>query len=353
MTDRPPPSTLPPVEAVRPGLWSLPVPIPNNPLGYTLVYAFETDGGPVLVDSGWDDPTTWAALTEGLASGPGCDVADCRGVLVTHMHPDHHGLSGRVREASGAWIAMHPADEAALVRRHEIDDEWLLQIAAVCLDAGAPEEELEGLPTADQMGKLPPLVRADRPLEDGALADVPGWHVRTIWTPGHSPGHTCFFVDGPDVLLSGDHVLPDITPHIGLYVGLDDPEPDPLGDFLAALDRVAAEPATEVLPAHQHRFPSIKRRVHELHDHHQTRLNAIEASLLAAGVETTWDIAAAMPWNRAWEDLGALMKRTALSEAFAHIRHLERQGRVERVPDAWPISYQLTAARAAALRAAS
>ena len=83
------------------------------------------------------------------------------------------------------------------------------------------------------------------------------------------------------------------------------------------------------------------RRVGELLAHHEERLDAIEQSLLARP-ETSWDIAAAMPWNRAWDDLGIIMKRTALSEAFAHIRYLEHQGRVERTHDGTPISWQLT-----------
>ena len=84
---------VPPVERVRPGIWSVPVPIPNNPLGYTLVYLFETDRGPVLVDSGWDDDTTWKVLQEGIAT-TGHDITECYGVLVTHMHPDHVGMAG-------------------------------------------------------------------------------------------------------------------------------------------------------------------------------------------------------------------------------------------------------------------
>ena len=43
---------LPPVEKVRPGVWSIPVPIPHNPLRYTLAYAFLDDTGVLLVDPG-------------------------------------------------------------------------------------------------------------------------------------------------------------------------------------------------------------------------------------------------------------------------------------------------------------
>ncbi len=94
---------------VRPGLWSIGVPFPDNPLGYTLVYLIESDRGPVLVDAGWDDDESWDALVAGFRAA-GADIAECFGVLVTHVHPDHHGLSGRVRDASDAWVAMHERD---------------------------------------------------------------------------------------------------------------------------------------------------------------------------------------------------------------------------------------------------
>jgi glyoxylase-like metal-dependent hydrolase (beta-lactamase superfamily II) len=103
---------LPPVDEVLPGLWVIPVPIPINPLRYVLVHAFESTGdGLVLVDAGWDTPEAWGGLTDGLAT-IGADVADVRGVLVTHIHPDHYGLAARVRSASGGWVALHPADAA-------------------------------------------------------------------------------------------------------------------------------------------------------------------------------------------------------------------------------------------------
>ncbi len=103
------PPSLPPTEVVRPGLWSIAVPFPDNPLGYTLVYLLETDRGPVLVDAGWNDDESWDALVAGFQAA-GSDIAACYGVLVTHVHPDHHGLSGRVRQASDAWVAMHARD---------------------------------------------------------------------------------------------------------------------------------------------------------------------------------------------------------------------------------------------------
>src|SRR5439155_9276453 len=80
---------LPPVERVRPGLWSVPVPLPNNSLRYVLVYVFETDAGVYLVDAGWNTEDAFAALEAGL-DVVGATIADVRGVLVTNIHPDHY-----------------------------------------------------------------------------------------------------------------------------------------------------------------------------------------------------------------------------------------------------------------------
>ena len=54
------------VERIEGGVWSLPVPIPDNPLGYTLVYLIETDAGPVLIDAGWHSPAGIEALEAGI-----------------------------------------------------------------------------------------------------------------------------------------------------------------------------------------------------------------------------------------------------------------------------------------------
>src|SRR5437660_819567 len=109
---------LPPVEQVRPGLWSVPVPIPNNPLRYVLVYVFETDRGPFMVDAGWNTDNAYDTLCAGLAHA-GFAITDVQGVMVTHIHPDHYGLAGRVREASGAWVALHPVDAGLIRERYE------------------------------------------------------------------------------------------------------------------------------------------------------------------------------------------------------------------------------------------
>src|SRR5918912_940015 len=133
-----------PVVQVRPGLWSVPVPIPDNPLRYVFVYVFETDAGPYLVDAGWNTDDAYETLCAGLRQA-GTDLAEVRGVLVTHIHPDHYGLAGRVREASGAWVSLHRADAALVHDRYEEPNDLLGRVGSMLRRMGAPEDELFSL----------------------------------------------------------------------------------------------------------------------------------------------------------------------------------------------------------------
>src|SRR5580658_8344729 len=132
---------MPPVEELAVDLWSIPVPIPNNPLRYVNSYAFAADGGLVLLDTGWPADTAWEALTAGLEA-IGAGLPDVRGVLVSHMHLDHAGLTGRLRDASGAWIAMHPADRAIIANPNLRDPaRFAAREAAYLRTLGASAEE--------------------------------------------------------------------------------------------------------------------------------------------------------------------------------------------------------------------
>nr|WP_246425420.1 MBL fold metallo-hydrolase [Streptomonospora nanhaiensis] len=307
------------------GLWSVPVPIPGNPLGYTLVYVLESPRGPVLVDAGWPHEDSWGALTAGLAA-IGTGVADVHGVVLTHFHPDHSGLAERVRAASGAWIAMHGAD-ADLVRRlraHTPEEHRDLQAERMA-EAGASPDEVARLRAAPP--RMAPPAPPDRELADGDLLDLPRRKLRTVWTPGHSPGHICLHLEDADVLFTGDHVLPRITPHLGLYT-LDTDE-DPLSAYLDSLTGLDAVPATRALPAHEHRFTGPAARAAEIAAHHEDKLDRL-AALLDARPATLWDLSARLPWARPWAEMGTLARRMAAAETAAHLRTLERRGRARR-----------------------
>ena len=332
---------LPGVEQLRDGLWSIPVPM-GGPLRYVSVHAFALDGGGLgLLDTGWESDEGWAALTGWLAS-IGADMADVRGVLVTHLHFDHLGLAARVREASGAWVAMHPAD-ATLVRGWNRRD----GAAAVATEVeflvglGADREEaVSDVGPAENMDRFTRMAIPDRLLEDGQHADFSGWRMRAVHTPGHTPGHLCFAEETTGLLFSGDHVLPRITPNISTgHSGLD----DPLRDYLDSLAGVRDLAPDEVVPAHEWRFRGLDARVDALTAHHEQRLTELLTAIRSHPGSTPWQLAAHLTWSRPWEQYERRMRIFAVTETDAHLRLLASRGLV--VSDGGPVPAWTLAAR--------
>jgi glyoxylase-like metal-dependent hydrolase (beta-lactamase superfamily II) len=96
--------------------------------------------------------------------------------------------------------------------------------------------------TQEDAGYLPSY---DRILKDDTVIEVGNLRLRTIHTPGHTPGSMCFALDGAPVLFSGDTLFPG-GPGATHFPG---------GDFdaiIASIDRklFTQPPDTMVLPGH-------------------------------------------------------------------------------------------------------
>ncbi|MEV0597894.1 MBL fold metallo-hydrolase [Streptomyces sp. NPDC050315] len=321
---------LPPVERVREGLWSIPVPIPDNPLRYVLVYALEAGDGVVLIDAGWDVEVSWQALNDGLAE-IGTTVENVTAVLVTHSHPDHLGLAGRVREASGAYVALHALDATLLGADAGTQEKWHNRLLDYLATHGVPDAEAAA--TVDGMNS-DLLFRAASPdvlLQDGERIKLPGLDLRVVWTPGHSPGHSCFYEPERRLLFSGDHVLPRITPAVGVYAQTPG---DPLADFLLSLERLERFDVEEVLPAHEYRFRRLDERLVQMARHHTERLAETLAAVRAAPGATAWELAARLKWSRPWSAFGMQQRRFALGETLAHLKLLAARDEVVEAAEA-------------------
>jgi glyoxylase-like metal-dependent hydrolase (beta-lactamase superfamily II) len=248
-------------------------------------------------------------------------------VLVTHMHFDHVGLAGRVRQASGAWIAMHPADQAVFARPDYRSADRAVAVEAEFLHGlgASPAEAAAAVGTAEQWEKFTTIALPDRLLTDGELADVPGWKLRAVHTPGHTPGHLCFVDERTRRLFSGDHVLPRITPNISVQRGA---PPDPLGDYLDSLARTRDLDVDEVLPAHEWRFRGLPGRVDAIAAHHERRLAELLAAIRRRPGSTPWQLAGELTWSRPWDQYSGQMRIFAVTETAAHAHLLERRGLV-------------------------
>ncbi|AWK71821.1 MBL fold metallo-hydrolase [Rhodococcus oxybenzonivorans] len=321
--------------AIGDGIFQIPVPITDNPLGHTLVYAMESPGGLILVDAGWDDDNAWAGLTSGLEE-IGHSVKDVEGVVLTHFHPDHTGLCGRVREASGAWIAMHESDHELFAHMSSgRSDEWLEFQRLNMVRAGAGADEVAAFEqAATTEPPTGPSSAPDRVIVDDELIALTGRGLRAVYTPGHTPGHVCFYLEDADVMFTGDHVLQKTTPHVGNFVYPLE-ERDALAEFFDSLRRVQKMEITRGLGAHGSPIDDVAGRAGELIEHHEERLDHLHHAF-GDDQLSVWDVAARMKWYKPWADISPMGKHMALSEGAAHLRHLVARGLVAQVPGSDP-----------------
>lgn len=326
---------MPPVEQVRPGLWSIPVPMPHNPLRYVLVYALALDHGLALIDVGMDTEESWQALVDGIAQ-TGHRIEDVRYAAITHLHPDHFGLAPRLRSTTGAAIAMHAAEAASLGHHTPADvaadvEAWRVDLTSL----GAPPEVIEA--ARFDLVRFAPGETADIVLDGGSRLDLPGWDIEAVWTPGHTAGHLAFVDRSNDLLFSGDHMLPRISPNISSGPG---ELADPLHRYLLSLHATTTLPDCDVLPAHEYRFRGVTDRARQLMAHHEERLDEIRAAIATNPESTAWEITVRISWSRPIETLPPRLLRLAVRETQAHLIVLADRGDISSdggVPARWTV----------------
>jgi len=279
----------------------------------------------VLVDCGWDSEQSPAQLASSLQE-LGATIADVRGVLLTHSHHDHCGLAPQVQAESGAWLAAH-ADEPVVPARERRPSADLDALERHFSGVGLRSEELaDAVEVAGWLSRRRPSFEPDRRLGNAEEVAVGRFRLRVLHTPGHSPGHVCFVVDGLGLVFTGDHVLSSTTPNVSVNA---DSAGSPLDDYLASLAVTASLGRLLALPGHEERV-DVGERSRQLLEHHDRQL-AIAARLVAGGRATVRDVAEEMEWSRPWVELGRLDRQLAVGETHAHLLTLERRGRIERI----------------------
>jgi glyoxylase-like metal-dependent hydrolase (beta-lactamase superfamily II) len=318
------------------GLHQLKVPVPNNPVGFTLPYLFEVPGGAAIIDPGWDADESVDSLKEQLGD-LGLGFRDIKRVIVTHVHPDHYGMAGRVKEESGCEVLVHEKDiEFLRWRANELPntdiDGWFER-------NGMPPSPGWRASVGGRMGRWMTGIEPDTTMTDGQTLTVGRFELQVMWTPGHSPGHACFYEPNQELLLTGDHVLPTISPNVGLWPGS---EADPLGDYLRSLERLRGLAVKRVLPAHEYDFEDLNARLDGLEAHHEERLQeVIEA--MAAGADTGYEIARGIKWSIGhFDGFDHMTRRAAMTETMAHLEHLLRQGKITGEADNGVVRYTLS-----------
>lgn len=340
----------------------LPIELPG--LGHVNCYALLDENGATLVDPGLPGKATWTAIQQRLGQA-GLRTKDVHTVFVTHSHPDHFGGAGRFAKEAGAKIIAHHSFSLGYggpKQKHDTghghDDlhvEASVEDIQEQLDAAQQEqqEQQEQLEQQDQTEAIQELPRLPEPKWGtrtpwGGKKTKPPLLIQLKWrlmyltsrgalvpkisdpvrhgdvlrigrrewlvqhTPGHTQDHVCLHDPDRGIFLSGDHVLPSITPHIsGLTQTL-----DPLQSFFDSLDHVGSvENVRIALPAHGHPFEDLAARTQAIKQHHYERLDKVKAIGAELGAATVEQYMQRLFKERSWGGM-------AESETFAHLEHL-------------------------------
>jgi glyoxylase-like metal-dependent hydrolase (beta-lactamase superfamily II) len=315
---------------IYPGIYKLQVPIPNNPLGTVNCYLIEGRSGWFMIDTGWFTGETFNSLQAGLKE-IGLSFNNISTIVITHVHPDHFGLAGRIKQVSPrTQLLTHQWEstliESLYIKFAELKDKMSLFLAC----NGVPETNLSALDSASMpLLEFVNVTFPDRVLYGGEILNTGIYDIEVIWTPGHSPGHICLYEPKNRLLFSGDHVLPNITPNISYHVQSGD---NPLGEYLSALHKIQKLPVDKVLPAHGNIFSDLQGRMRQIIDHHKNRKNEIQR-FVANNLCTAWEVAANISWDTTttWDKLHPHDKRSAVTEVIAHLEFMRWEGEVQRV----------------------
>ena len=290
------------------GVQRLTLPLPTGPKH---VHCYLVDG--TLFDTGL-----------GVGEAP-WDAVEVDRVAITHFHPDHVGGAAGAAEATGAPVYQGGLDYAQCERVWGSDD-WPERIADWFVRHGVPTAVTNEL--IEQGHAFASFIRyAIDPelLYEGSELD--GWQVLEL--PGHADGHLGFLRD--EVLIGGDHLLLRISPAVGLYP---ESRPDPLGDYLASLERTIELAPRIVYPGHGEPITDAAARARELIEHHQRRLAVTEAAL-SEEERTAYEVSLAVFGL----ELAPTQRRFAVAETLSHLERLVREGRAGRAGDAGRVTY--------------
>ncbi len=301
----------------------------DSSLSHVNVYLFRGDNGYLIVDAGWNTDSSFHTLHNYLVKNS-LGFEDISQIFVTHAHPDHFGMAGRIARLSGAPVAMHPLEQAEINPRYVHLEELLHKTDVALVANGLSHEETARLRDASLgMQNFVVPVEPDWLLREGETVTTGEFTFRVIWTPGHSSGHLCLYEEDKKILVSGDHILPSITPNISLHpLAIE----NPLGRYIESLKQLRKLEVTLVLPGHDQPFDKLQDRIDTLLRHHDWRNAEIRAAMDGKKPTTAIAIARRIRWatKSRFEDLPALHQRMAAFETMAHLDMMTADGLLDR-----------------------
>ena len=324
--DIPPPARGEIVE-VAPGVhWvRMPLPLALDHINLWLLEDHDPeDGSPTwtVIDTGMSSNLSkdlWTQIFDGPAAGRRPAELIC-----THYHPDHFGLAGWLVETYDLTFRMMDQEWTTATLLWRIPGEEFAESQDRFLARHSVPKEIRdfqltrGNAYKSGVGRPPDMFL---PIDDGDRLSIGGREWRVIKVGGHTPAQAVLYCEQTNVLISGDQILPQISPIVSVWwyrSGI-----SPLPDFLSSITKCRSLPHDAlVLPSHRQPFRSLHRRIDELLDHHRDRLQELRDGLRRTGTLTSLQ-AKQILFPKIEDPVNFVF---AIGETVAHLEHLVRTG---------------------------
>ncbi len=261
-----------------PGVTRVVLPIGVNSIESVNMYVVDDGATVTVVDCGvWqpEQPDGGVAIVRAGLRGAGYDISDVSRLVITHAHIDHYGLAGRVMELTGADLSMHAMTDLDC-QKYRHPETAMSQRRDTYADHGIPEDGEGGEHLARWMPFLHSVVEASTRLRGSETIAIGGDEWTVLHTPGHSLGHVCLWSPRRRLLLSGDHLLPGITPPVTFERGFD---ADPMLSYLRSLRLVRDLRPELVYPGHGRPFGDAVGRIEAIMRNKMRRMGRIRRAI--------------------------------------------------------------------------
>lgn len=305
---------------IQPNIFCAKIPLPGSPLKNMNSYILKTDDRNLIIDTGFNHEKSLEAMQRAQqALNLDLDRTD---LFITHFHIDHFGLVPQL--VSRNTQIYFNRIETELQEDWEGFDGELDYLARHGFPKHLVAGVLEDHPAKDYFPVRWP--KEAHLIDDGDRITLGPFQLEFVHTPGHSPGHMCLYESNHKILFCGDHLLSEISPIIMCW----SEKENRLKAYLESLLKTRNLDVSAAYPGHHDFIYNHQMTTDRLLTHHEIRLSEI-LNILANKPQTAFAIAAKMGWNFKdgnWDDFPDVQKCFATSEAVAHLRYLEKEGKI-------------------------
>ncbi len=316
------------------GINQIKVPLPNVNMESVNVYIIEGINGNLMIDTGWNTPECFNALAQEMKNS-GFAMKDITDIVITHIHPDHFGLAGKIAELTAAKVMVGKIESSLIDSRYGHPDDLMKQVSAFLKSNGVPDWELKMLTEASLniRNNIAP-VKSIVELNPGDKVSMDPYEFQVLLTPGHSPGHICLYEPNKKYLFSGDHVLAEVAPNVSYHIQTGD---NPLGDYVNSLNSLAELEVRFVFPGHGSVFSGLAPKIDDIMHIHRDRMRGIQ-KIMGVEMKSGYDVAKGIPWivngeTVQYDKLEPIDRRLAVLETLAHLQFMVAEGQGKKVAD--------------------